>query len=390
MSTFTKRCLTRGAIRTAWLALALVAALAHATQAAAATRLFVVITGEGTISELDPATGEEIASLPIAGFGSSPGLAYNGSELFYTDDSLPTIHVYSEAGVLLRQLPKPAGKGAGMGVSSSSLYVVGSDDDVITAISPIDGTVQSSIGVPGAKQALTYAGSRGTLFVRVGDEGAGVAEVALNGTVLHSFVTPVPLNGLAFSSSSNRLYGVVSGLLWAFNPDTGAVLAGYPVQVTDAVGNPRDSTGGAAADEVAVVTAKVTRPAKFWRQYPAVITGTFDGSSGAGSLLPIDLCGAKIKNVCEAVVVMSLPGGGILQFAREAVAATLNCRAFKNCTPEVLDVIKAGSDACARGNRRFNYGAAGVALAHYNGSGASLPLPFNPGKAQPLYCLGKR
>jgi hypothetical protein len=360
-----------------------------ATQAAAATRVFVVITAEGRIAEINPATGAEIGSFATSGFGVNPGLAFNGSELFYTDDSSTTVQVFSTTGTLLRQLPKPAGsRGAGLGVSSSSLFMVGYGGESILAISPINGAVQSSIVVDGATQALTYAGSRGTLFVRIGD--TTIAEADLNGTIVNTFDAPVTLNGLGFSSSAERLYGSVDGMLYALDPDDGTVLPGYPVQIRDGQGNPRSASGGLAADEIGVNPSLVTRGTVFWKTHPRVIDGSFDGPRGVGSLLPIQICGLRLDQACEASLVLSLHGNGILKFAREATAATLNCKAFQNCPPEVLDVIKAGSDACAKLSRRFDYNTAGNALAQFNRSGEGRPIPFNPGPTQPHGCFQTR
>jgi hypothetical protein len=224
--------------------------VALASAAQASPRLFTVTTGQGVICEIDPVAATEIFSFHTVGTGSHPGLAFNGTELFYTDETLPVIKVFLPDGTFLRDLPKPGNPlaGGGLGVSKTSLYVVGDFDDTITAISPLDGSVQGSFAIPGAKEALTYAGSRGTMFVRVGD-GAQLAEVTQAGTVVNTITIPVNITGLAFSSSANRLFGVVTGKVYALDPDTGALLPGYPVDVYGAEGYRVPKTGAAAADE---------------------------------------------------------------------------------------------------------------------------------------------
>jgi cysteine-rich repeat protein len=116
-------------------------------------------------------------------------------------------------------------------------------------VDPITGAFQSSFYLGGSKSALTWAGSRGTIFVRV-DDGATVTEVLPDGTVVNTITTPVNMSGLAFSSGLNRLFGVVTGQLYGLDPDSGALLPGYPVSVTDSYGYSALKTGAAAADEI--------------------------------------------------------------------------------------------------------------------------------------------
>src|SRR5882724_1747710 len=198
---------------------------------AAAGRVFTVVPGKGMICEIDPTTGSEIFSFYTVGTGIHPGLAFNNTELFYTDETLGVVKVYLPDGTFLRDITKPGvgpTAGAGLGVSATSLFGVGVGDETITAVSPLDGSFQSSVFVSQSKEALTFAGSRGTMFVRVGNS-AQIAEVLPNGSVVNTITVPVNVTGLAFSSALNRLFAVVTGLLYGFDPDTGAVLPGYPV-----------------------------------------------------------------------------------------------------------------------------------------------------------------
>jgi cysteine-rich repeat protein len=243
-------------MRTAVIAAAALLLLLSAPPApsAAGGRLFTVVQGKGMICEIDPTTGGEIFSFYTVGTGVHPGLAFNNVELFYTDETLGVVKVYLPDGTFLRDIAKPGvgpTAGAGLGVSAASLFGVGVGDQMITAVSPLDGSFQSSVFVNESKEALTFAGSRGTMFVRVGNSNQ-IAEVLPDGTVVNTITVPINVTGLAFSSALNRLFAVVTGLLYGFDPDTGAVLPGYPVSITGYDGYHVAKTGAAAADEVFV------------------------------------------------------------------------------------------------------------------------------------------
>jgi cysteine-rich repeat protein len=227
--------------------------------ASAATRLFVVVNEDASIWEINPTTGVQIATIPLVppSFAVRPGLAFNGTEVFYTDENTAFIQVYdANAHVLLRQLPKPdpgTETGSGLGASATEVYAV-SLDGKITRLDPNNGTVLGSFSIPGAEHALTFAGSRGTLFVSVNDSST-IKELDLSGNVVNTIIGPDIFRGLGFSSSSNVLFGVRAGQLWAINPNNGALLPGYPVEVIDPANGLRvPKTGAAAADEPLLVS----------------------------------------------------------------------------------------------------------------------------------------
>ena len=226
---------------------------AFATSASAAPRVFVGIsTTTAQIWEINPVTGQQISGFVAApNPATRPGLAFNGTELFYTDENLTQVRVFSTTGTLLRSLNKPAGSepGSGLGVSATTLFMA-SLDGVITRINPVTGAVQGTFAVTGGQHGLTFAGSRNSIFEVVNDS-ATIRELSTTGALINTItVTPAEIfRGLGFSSSANVLYGTRAGKLWAVNPNTGAMLAGYPVDITDTAGAGVFKSGAAAADE---------------------------------------------------------------------------------------------------------------------------------------------
>jgi len=233
-------------------ALSLVAGALVASPASAATELYAVPNEIAEIWKIDPVTGAQLSKFALSPqlLSSRPGLAFNGTELFHTDESLAVITVYSTAGAVLRTLPKPAGNqaGCGMGISKDGLFLLDLNGNV-TRISPVDGAVLSSFTVTDAALGLTFAGSRGTLFALIGDSTV-VREVnATTGATINTINVADIFRGLAFSSSNGVLYGTRSGTLWAVNPDTGALLPGYPVDISEN-GVKTLKSGALAADEI--------------------------------------------------------------------------------------------------------------------------------------------
>lgn len=241
--------------RTLLVALLLAVALGWSMPAPAnaATRLFVAAQEQYEIWEIDPVTGEKIAATALAQqvLVTRPGLAYDGTYLYYTDENLAVIQAYVPGGALDHTLPKPGGSiepGSGLGASKTSVFLV-SLDGTITEINSTTGAVLNTYVIPGAQHGLTFAGSRSSLFVNVNDSNS-VVELTPAGAVLNTLATDSIFRGLAFSSSSGLLYGVRGGFLWAVNATTGATLAGYPVSIHDTANNiTLLKTGAAAADE---------------------------------------------------------------------------------------------------------------------------------------------
>ena len=225
------------------------------TLASADTKLFVVVSQNGEIWRIDPTTGAQLSSFPVVQPqlpASRPGLAFNGTDLFYTDENHSVIQVYSQTGTLVRSFAKPPGvePGTGLGVSTTSLFLIDLEG-VITAVDPLTGAVQSTFQIPGSSGGLTFAGSRNSIFASLDN---AIEEFSPSGTLLNTLPVNDFFSGLGFSSSSNTLFAVRTGQLFAFNPDSGALLAGYPVDIVDpSTGIRVPKTGGLASDEIASV-----------------------------------------------------------------------------------------------------------------------------------------
>src|SRR5690349_5144376 len=107
-------------------ALPLLAGMLLPSWASAATRLFVVVNEDASIWEINPTTGARTATMPRTppSFAVRPGLAFNGTEVFYSDENSAVVQVYdANTHLLLRTLPKPAGNepGAGLGASATEV-----------------------------------------------------------------------------------------------------------------------------------------------------------------------------------------------------------------------------------------------------------------------------
>ena len=155
--------------------------------ASAATRLFVVANEYGSIWEIDPVTGKKIGETTLVPSvpTTHPGLAFDGTYLYYTDENLGVIQAYVPGGALDHTLPKPGGQtlpGSGLGASKTSVFEV-SLDNFITEIDSTTGTYLNTYTFAGAAEALTFAGSRNSLFVVVSDS-TTVKEITTAGVEL--------------------------------------------------------------------------------------------------------------------------------------------------------------------------------------------------------------
>jgi hypothetical protein len=117
-----------------------------------------------------------------------------------------------------------------------------------------------------------------------------------------------------------------------------------------------------------------TRTPGFWKTHPLAVQ----------QFLPVELCDEQITTVCEAVALLGTQGGGLGQFTRHAMAASLNCAAF-GCADAITDLIAEGNTACAAG-AAFDFGSAGTALDIFNNSGTAIPDNLDHSPADPKAC----
>jgi cysteine-rich repeat protein len=231
--------------------LAFLAGISPAT-ANAATKLFIVANERSEVWRIDPVTGSKLSGFPLqvqVGFARA-GLGFDGAFLYYTDENLGVIQAYTEAGVLDHTFIKPPGNepGTGIAATKTSVFLVGLDN-VIDELDSTTGNVVHSFVIPGAMHGLAFAGSLDRLLVVVNDS-TSIKRLLLNGTDDGTIVAQDVFRGLAFSSSTSTIYGVRSGFLWGVDPATGATLPGYPVQIhDDATGLRLIKSAAAAGDE---------------------------------------------------------------------------------------------------------------------------------------------
>jgi hypothetical protein len=119
------------------------------------------------------------------------------------------------------------------------------------------------------------------MFVRLGAHTVG--EFSLRTQALRPMAVPADFDGLAYSSSLGSLFGVThEGLLYAMDPDTGAVLPGYPISMA-AYGQPVAKTGALAADEAV------------------------DERCNDGDACTVDCCGGPVAACSHAVIPGCVP-----------------------------------------------------------------------------------
>jgi hypothetical protein len=119
-----------------------------------------------------------------------------------------------------------------------------------------------------------------------------------------------------------------------------------------------------------------TRTPGFWKNHP----------EATAALLPVELCGRMVTEVCDAVGLLSAQGGGLKAFTRHAVAASLNCAAF-GCSADIAEVIAEGSAACAR-DAEYDFETAATLLDEFNNSGTMVLSGLDQSSADPELCRG--
>jgi hypothetical protein len=197
------------------------------SRASAATTLYVVANEAAEIWQIDPTTGAQLASFPLnpKNAATRPGLAFDGTEIFYTDETLAYVQVYSPTGTPVRTLPKRWQRARlGLGVSTTTLFLVSLDHPGrqgdrrrrATSSSPAPSTVSPS-RIP--QLALRDR-------ERQHDDQRARRRAPCS---LHHRARRLPRSRLLVVREG--ALRTRAGFLYAVDPDTGAELAGYPVDI---------------------------------------------------------------------------------------------------------------------------------------------------------------
>ncbi len=221
--------------------------------------LFNIDAFAGTVSELDPTTGNVINSFPLPEPPSAgpDGLAFDGTYLYYVN-GFGTNTFY--------RLDRTTGQVVGtavipgleaidaLGHSGQALYALGFNTGTIYEIDFDAATITNQFSPAPIVGGLTFGGSRRTIFVTEGFS-AIIHEIdPATGTILNTFNTPNfgDVLGLGYSNGLGILFAsnTTDGMLYALNPDDGAILFSYPIPLGS----------GIAADEAIGITWLAINP----------------------------------------------------------------------------------------------------------------------------------
>ena len=230
-------------------------------------RLFIADNDYSLIWILDGTTGKVMDAYPaphvgdssrVGPLGDRSGLAYDGTDLYYTRGDVDTIWALDPAtGAVRRELQKPRLDISALAADGTAVYAAAAAgsgrDGALYSLDPLDGTVLTEATLPSVGSALTAAGPRNSVFVTIGS--LEIRELdSETGATLASLPAPEPLTALAYSASAEALYGVsAAGLIYKIDPSDGGVLE--VVQPLDFVGDPMPVSSGLASDEAAAQLA---------------------------------------------------------------------------------------------------------------------------------------
>ena len=191
-------------------------------------------------------------SVPEQAIGNSvppgrSGLAFDGTDLFYTHSSSRTIWALDPvSGAVRRTLAKPAIDIAGLGAGGGALYALTSSarPGTLYKMDPVTGAILESTEQLGGRDALDFSAARNSLFLRVGELELREIRVTTKETLV-SFPPPAGLTGLALDDSTGSLFGVsANNIVYRMNRISGAVLDSF--ELRDTAGNSLVRCGGLA------------------------------------------------------------------------------------------------------------------------------------------------
>ncbi|MDL5050151.1 S8 family serine peptidase [Oscillatoria amoena NRMC-F 0135] len=217
-------------------------------------RLFILNSSFGTIDELNPVTGALIHSIPAPEpvSGGRDGLAYDGNFLYFINGFGTNLlyRINPSTGAIVSSINLTGiGSFDALGHSGSFLYVLDYGSGRILEIDFDAGSV-TRIVIPGLSMVggLTFAGSRGTVFVT--NSPNTIYELNIqSGEVINSFSLNGSYSyGLGYSEALSVLFSadVSNGIVRALDPDNGQLLYSLPVGYTSALAS--DEGGGGWLD----------------------------------------------------------------------------------------------------------------------------------------------
>ncbi|MBL7742771.1 MAG: S8 family serine peptidase [Chitinophagaceae bacterium] len=129
-------------------------------------RVANVTTGSGFINTINPATGVQLASMPVPA-GRGEGMAYDGTYFYYS--TIARIYVIKPTGAVVRSFPAPGGGSHALAYGDGLLFSGNSTTGIITVFHPdtqiIHGTINSPGGGANKAQGLAYNAFTNELFV---------------------------------------------------------------------------------------------------------------------------------------------------------------------------------------------------------------------------------
>ncbi|MDZ4656466.1 MAG: hypothetical protein SH868_02690 [Bythopirellula sp.] len=200
-----------------------------------AASLYSVTRNPGRVNELDADTGVLLNSFPtpvVAQSGGGSGLAFSGTELFFSDISFPNIYrLNPHTGAVLGTFLRPAGSvdALAYGASSfgSTLFSLDYTANRFHLLNPLTGATFGSYAVGfDVVGGIDYNSFTGTLFAS--DTGGIIRQLNPDtGAILASFNTGTFQTAVGLVG--NRLFTAAQngGTIVERNPITGLVLNSY-------------------------------------------------------------------------------------------------------------------------------------------------------------------
>ncbi len=209
-----------------------------ATASLTTSPLFTIsaTNGKDYIYKIDPSTGDITDAIEVSDVELfANGLAYDGVYLYFTKSRSYDTRIFKvdpNSHEIIDTIQPPEGyEFRGLACSGSSIFGVDVFKDEILEMDLETGEVIKTIALDiAAGDGITYAGSRGTLFVSP-QNGNSIHEVDIDtGEIISAIISPGRTHGLGYSEADQLLYvgnrGSVFGnkKIDAVNPNNGKIM----------------------------------------------------------------------------------------------------------------------------------------------------------------------